>query len=70
MLREPVNSSSIKSIGYSIDDKELEVEFKTGDIYLYYNIPQLIYKQLMNADSIGSAFHFLIREGDYSYTKI
>ena len=70
MYRESVTSSSIKSIGYSSEGGQLEVEFHRGDIYLYYNVPQRTYAQLMNADSVGSAFNFLIRDGEYSHKKI
>jgi hypothetical protein len=70
MKRDLVNSSTITSIGYSSGDSQLEVEFKTGNIYLYENVSQRTYNQLMNADSIGTAFNYLIREGGYSYKKL
>jgi hypothetical protein len=70
MERQQVNSSTITSIGYSNDSSQLEVEFKTGNIYLYDNVPQRTYNQLMSADSIGTAFNYLIREGGYSYKKL
>ena len=70
MKRDLVNSSTITSIGYSSDDSQLEVEFKTGNIYLYENVSQRTYNQVINAESIGTAFNYLIREGGYSYKKL
>jgi len=54
MDREPVDSSNIESIGYDAASKILEVEFKNGGIYQYKGIPQEIYNELMEADSVGS----------------
>lgn len=70
MNRTPVDSSSIESMGYSQSEQELEVEFKDGDIYLYQNVPQSTFDQLINARSVGSAFHQLIRNGGFSFNKI
>lgn len=56
-----VNSSNIFSIGYEKGTKTLEVEFKTGAIYQYYNVPQAEYEALMSASSHGSYFSRNIR---------
>ena len=61
MERQPVESSSLASVGYSPDSEILEVEFKNGTIYEYYNVPQVIYDQLMEAPSAGQYFSFNIR---------
>lgn len=61
MKRRKVKSSNIKSIGYDIDEKLLEVEFHTGAIYRYDNVPNRTYTNLMNAKSIGTALHKIIR---------
>lgn len=61
MERQAVDSSSIASIGYSPDSETLEVEFKNQTIYEYYNVPQVIFDQLMAAPSIGSYFSTNIR---------
>lgn len=61
MDRELVDSSNIESIGYDAGSKILEVEFKNGGIYQYKGIPQKIYNELMEADSVGSFLHRLIK---------
>jgi hypothetical protein len=61
MQRENVTSSNIMSIGYDDSTNTLEIEFLTGGIYEYYNIPIDTYNELMNASSIGSYFSRNIR---------
>jgi KTSC domain len=66
MTRTPVNSSALKSIGYDAEKRELEVEFapdKAGNpvIWGYPNVTPETYEQIMQAKSVGSAFHILVR---------
>lgn len=55
MQRQHVTSSNIKSLGWESDT--LEVEFQSGAVWRYSNIPQSTYKALMEAKSIGLLFH-------------
>jgi len=57
MNREPVRSSNIRSIGYDPGTLTLEVEFGTGTIYVYSNVPGHIHQQLTTASSKGSFFN-------------
>jgi hypothetical protein len=61
MERQPVSSSHIVAIGYNTTSETLEIEFKSGLIYQYFNVPQVIHEQLMAAPSIGSFFNANIR---------
>jgi hypothetical protein len=61
MERQTVDSSSIASVGYSSDSETLEIEFKNQTIYEYYNVPQVIYDQLMGSGSLGKYFSANIR---------
>jgi KTSC domain len=61
MERQAVDSSSLASVGYSPDSETLEVEFKNQTIYEYFNVPQIIYDQLMEAPSVGVYFSANIR---------
>lgn len=56
MERKKVNSSNINSIGYDQIHNILEVEFSSGDIYKYLNVPQNVYILLMSSSSHGSYF--------------
>jgi len=69
MIRQSVNSSNIKSIGYDSGSNTLEIEFHSGGVYQYFNVPELVYKELMQAPSHGSYFHRHIRER-FRWTKV
>ena len=69
MIRQPVSSSNICSIGYDAKSQTLEMEFHSGGIYQYFNVPESIYNALMSASSHGSYFHRHI-EDRYRWTKI
>ena len=51
MEREPVASSNIRSIGYDEASSMLEVEFNSGFVYQYYNVPPITYEQMMQSES-------------------
>lgn len=54
MLRKPVSSSRISSVGWENDT--LEIQFiKGGAIYQYYNVSKSEYDSFMNSSSLGSA---------------
>ena len=53
MERNQVTSSMVLSIGYDDGSQTLEVEFSSNLIYQYYNVPAVIYEQLLAADSAG-----------------
>lgn len=61
MERQPVSSSNLASVGYDAESETLEVEFNNGNIYQYYNVPQLMFESLMQAPSVGSFFNANIR---------
>jgi hypothetical protein len=69
MLRQKVTSSSIESIAYDGILKILEVEFKKGAIYQYFNVSSEVYSELINAKSVGSYFMKNIAK-KYDYRKV
>ncbi|GAA0615238.1 KTSC domain-containing protein [Kribbella sandramycini] len=52
MRRRPVNSSSIRSVGWSAGT--LELEYVNGSVYQYFDVAQPTYAALMAAASIGA----------------
>lgn len=44
MIRTPVGSSSLTSVGYDADNLILEVEFRNGKIYQYLGVPLAIHQ--------------------------
>ena len=69
MKRQTVESSNLASIGYDPENEILEVEFNHGGVYQYFDVPQDVYKDLMNAESHGKYFSANIRN-DYEYVKL
>lgn len=69
MDREQVDSSQIASIGYDIESKTLEIEFKSGGVYDYHDVPQHVYMGIMSAGSHGKYFYAEIK-GKYGFEKV
>jgi hypothetical protein len=69
MDRTPVSSSNLSSVGYDKDERILEIEFNSGGVYQYYDVPARIHKELMNASSHGKYFHREIKD-NFRYNQI
>jgi hypothetical protein len=54
-----VNSSAIAAVGY--DGYTLTVEFHTGRIYDHPGVPDSVYREFMNASSMGQYYNRYIR---------
>jgi hypothetical protein len=61
IAHQPVESSSLSSIGYLAACGILEIEFVGGAIYRYEGIGQEVYERLVASDSKGSFFNREIR---------
>lgn len=55
MRKKSVQSTAIASVGFTTNNT-LEVRFKTGGTYRYFNVPQETVEQMLSSDSIGSFF--------------
>jgi len=53
MERYPVASSNVHSVGFDSASGTLEVEFNSGGLYQYLNVPQSVYVAFMRASSKG-----------------
>ncbi|MGJ5040902.1 KTSC domain-containing protein [Bradyrhizobium sp. HKCCYLRH1062] len=62
MERQSVVSSNLVSVGYDEDSSTLEVEFKSGAVYRYFNVPLFEYERLMEASSHGIYFNANIKD--------
>jgi hypothetical protein len=69
MNREQVTSSTVASLGYDAGTMTLEVEFVTGFVYQYFDVPEFEYQNLVTAESIGRYFNQNIRNS-YRYGRI
>lgn len=62
MTRDSVDASILQSVGYNEQYQTLEVEFRNGAVYQYYNCAKPIYDELMNAASKDQFFNSRIRD--------
>lgn len=69
MVRQPVSSSNIASVGYERASMTLEVEFRNGHIYQYLNVPEQTYVGLMSAPSAGRYLNLHVRDA-YRYSRV
>lgn len=64
-----VGSSNLDRIGYDLERQVLYVMFQNGAYYAYQGVPDSIYTDLMNANSMGRYFNRHIRN-HYPYERL
>ena len=69
MKREPVSSSSLAEIGYDVSTQTMEICFKSGRIYQYFDVPQVIYDELRTAESPGGYLSTRVK-GEFRYARV
>jgi len=67
--RTTVESSNVASVGYSRELHALEIEFVRGAVYRFLNVPAIVYRELLAAQSKG---HFIFEHlrGKYEFVRI
>ena len=68
MEMQPVKSSQIASVGHDSETNTLHVEFKGGGTYEYDGVPEEVFFNLLQAESVGQYFGKSVR-GKYKFTK-
>jgi len=63
------NSTHIRSIDYDPDSEDMTVEFRSGDTYLYRNVPEGVYRQWQTAGSAGEYFQRHVKNR-YAYEAV
>lgn len=53
MQRQAVQSRAIRTVGYDAEALELEIEFHSGQVYVYAEVPQSVYDWLLRAPNKG-----------------
>lgn len=64
-----LDSSSLRSVGYSTEAATLDVVFRSGSIYRYFGVPFLVYQALLRASSKGRYFVAAIRSS-YRFERL
>ena len=66
MEKQNLESSVVRAAGYTY---VLEIEFQSGRIYQYFDVPETIYTAFLESDSKGRYFNAHIR-GKFPYREI
>lgn len=64
-----VNSSNVQAVGYDNDSLTLQIEFKNGTMYQYFDVPEAVFIALRDADSVGGYLAANIK-GVYRYSRV
>ena len=54
MKRVPLDSTAIAAVTYEEQNRTLDVEFREGETYRYFNVPEFVYQDLLKAESAGA----------------
>jgi hypothetical protein len=69
VIRTSVISSNLVSVAYDVSSSTLEIEFKGGRVYQYFDVPESVHQALMTATSHGAYFASAIR-GHFRYAQV
>lgn len=69
MRRLSVESTTVRSVGYKRKSKILEIEFQTGIVYQYLEVPEKVYEEFWEAESKGKYFNREIRDA-YAFVRL
>ena len=61
MDRVALNSTLLASAGHDSRRHLLDVEFRSGELYRFFNVPSACFQELLRADSKGGYFNSNIR---------
>ena len=64
-----VDSSMIRSIAFEEDRRVLGIEFHSGGIYYFSDVPKSVHQGIMLASSKGSYFLNTVK-GQYTFQRI
>ena len=62
MRRKRVESEALRGVGYDANRRVLEIEFTSGEVYRYLDVPASVHAGLMGATSHGEYFNDHIRD--------
>lgn len=62
-------SSVIDTTYYDKENQTLKVVFRSGAVYIYYDVPEDVYVQFMKARSKGTFLNLSIK-GSYEFERV
>jgi hypothetical protein len=70
LKRVPVQSRILKTVAYDESLHVMEVEYHTGSIYRYYDIPLEVYKAMFSEHSPGSFWNAYLKANRIRSKKV
>jgi len=64
-----VSSSNVAKVGYDKQSSQLYVQFNSGGLYVYDDVPFNEFENLKNASSVGT-YHAQNIKNRYPYSKV
>ena len=65
----PCKSSQVKAFGYDAASKTLQLEFNSGGIYQYHDVPASTFDSMKECESVGKFLGTEIK-GKFKFTRI
>jgi hypothetical protein len=69
MTRVPLNSSSVAAAGYDPITRTLELEYVSGRVYKYFDVPESTFRALLVAPPVGRYVNAAIR-GTFRHEEV
>lgn len=69
LVKHIVDSTNLEWVSYDEDEEKLYVQFRSGGLYEYDNVPQKIFDGLLKAGSKGR-YHAIKIKWQYPYKKL
>jgi hypothetical protein len=66
---QTVESSLVEIVGYDSENHDLYVKFNSGETYVYAEVHEDVYHEMVKAKSVGLYFIENVRD-DYDATKV
>jgi hypothetical protein len=70
MQREPVSSDALHRVGCDPKRRWLEIEFTSGAVYRYFDVPKSLHIDLMQAESHGHFYAEHIGDAGFDYVRL
>lgn len=70
MHRIPVSSTSVASVGYDGLDRVLEIEFRNGSVYQYFDVPMPVYHDLLESTAPGITLNTEVKLAGFRYRRV
>lgn len=69
MDRISVQSSNVAEVGYDPGTMTLEVAFLSGSVYQYFDVPEVLFQEMLHSESVGRFLNSQIKE-NYRYARL